>query len=109
MFFPSGFHTTGAGAKSMKRPGAGVGCSGCGGGCIITLIVNLLLGSFAVKYCLMHWLPALHNTYPTTFGLLDPNTSIFSLKLIVLGLLGGELFIPGAIVTWLLVALSIIH
>jgi hypothetical protein len=73
------------------------------------LLVNLLVGSTAARYCLFHWLPPLAHAYPQTFSVLDPNTSVWTLKLMLLGLFGGELFIPGAIITWLLIGLSIIH
>jgi hypothetical protein len=88
----------------------GIGGCGCGlNGCLGFLIVNLLIGSFCARYCLWHWLPILHAKYPQTIGLLDPNTSVWSLKMMVLGLFGGELFIPGAIITWLLIGLSILQ
>jgi len=95
--------------RSSSLPGALGGCGCSGTGCLVMLLVNLLIGSVCAKYCLMHWLPGLHASYPQTFGLLDPNTSVWSLKLMFLGLIGGELFIPGAIITWLLIGLSILH
>jgi hypothetical protein len=84
----------------------GISCSGLG--CLIIILVNLLIGSTAAKYCLLNWLPPLHTAFPQTFSLLDPNTSVWSLKLMLLGVLGGELFIPGAIITWLLIGLGIV-
>jgi hypothetical protein len=74
---------------------------------LITLLVNLLVGSLAARYCLFHWLPTLHASVPAITPL-DPATSIFSLQMILLGIIGGELFIPGAIITWLLISLGVV-
>src|ERR1044071_10286004 len=77
------------------------GCGGCGGCFLAIIVVNLLIGSSAAKYCLIHWLPAIHASYPA-IGLLNPATSIWSIKLMMLGLIGGEVLIPVAFVRWVL-------
>jgi hypothetical protein len=95
--------------NSTRRNLASIGGCGCGlNSCLGFLLVNLLFGSICARYCLFHWLPVLHNAYPTYIGTLDPNTSVWSLKIMVLGIVGGELFIPGAIITWLLIGLHIV-
>jgi hypothetical protein len=83
------------------------GCGLSGTGCIVIIVVALLFGSTCAKYCLVHWLPGIHHLIPA-IGLLDPNTSVWSFKLMVLGFFGSELFIPGAIITWLLIGLGIV-
>lgn len=95
---------------TTRSTGSGCGIAGCNGmSCLVILLVNLLIGSFCARYCLFHWLPPLHHQFPETFSLLDPATSVWSLKMMLLGLIGGELFIPGAFITWLLIGLSIVH
>lgn len=82
---------------------------GCGvSGCLTFLAVNLLIGGLACRYCLMHWLPGLHHAFPATFNLPDPNMSLWPGP-VLLGLIGGELFIPGAIITWLLIGMGILQ
>lgn len=93
--------------RSSSLPGALGGCGCSGTGCLVMLLVNLLIGSVCAKYCLMHWLPGLHASYPQTFSVMDPATSVWSLKMMLLGVFGSELFIPGAIITWLLIGLGI--
>ena len=84
------------------------GCS-CGlNGCLGIILVNLLFGSACAKYFLIKWLPTIHAYFPA-FNTLDPHTSVWSIKMMILGLIGGELFIPGAIITWLLTGLGILH
>jgi len=92
--------------RSSSLPGIG-GCGCSSTGCIAFFVVALLIGSTAAKYCLIHWLPGLHNAFPQTFSVMDPATSVWSLKMMLLGVFGSELFIPGAIITWLLIGLGI--
>jgi len=84
------------------------GIAGYNCGCALAVLVfNLLLGSTAAKYCLLHWLPAISKSVPNIHPL-DPNISVWSPLLILLGLFGAEIFVPGAIITWLLIALGIV-
>ena len=99
-------------ARFSTRRSSGLGAlGGCGcssTGCIAFVVVALLLGSTAAKYCLLHWIPALHASFPALTPL-DPNVSVWSLKMMLIGVFGSELFIPGAIITWLLIGLGILH
>lgn len=84
-----------------------IGGCGCGNGCLGFLIFNLILGGIACRYCLMHWLPGLHNMFPTAFNMPPAHMNLWPGP-ILLGLIGGELFIPGAIITWLLISMGIV-
>ena len=85
-----------------------VSCGGCSGCSLLLVVFNLLLGGIACRYCLLHWLPILHASYPMTFNMPDPNMSLWPGP-IILGLFGAELFVPGAIITWILIAMNIVH
>lgn len=74
---------------------------------LVMLAINLLIGGICCRYCLMHWLPVLHAQFPQTFNMPPAQMDLWPLPCL-LGLIGGELFIPGAIITWLLIAMGIV-